>query len=350
MAHLARSLPSDRFTIHLGLITRTSRSRESFPSHLHLHRVNAGRVLFGAVGLVRLVRKTKPDLILSGMFHLNFLVLLLKPFFPRATRILVRQNGMLSAWPRHSPRLGRLLYRLIYPYADGIVSQTHAMADELQDCLGSQSRTQSRIHVLPNPVDSDGIRQGCKPSPKWTDPGPHLLAIGRLSPEKGFDLLLEAFASIRIAYSSATLTVLGDGPERHALETRSATLGLGSSTKFEGHVSDPFSWFAGAALLVIPSRCEALPNVLLEGAAAGLPIVATPCSACVTQLLQNQPGTWLAQEVSSGALAHSLDAALTILGPGERFSHPWIAPFHLSEAVGAYENLILETLALEARQ
>lgn len=344
MAHLARSLPPDHFTIHLGLITRANQSSETFPSHVQVHQLNAVRVLLGAVGLVRLVRIIKPDLILSGMFHLNFLVLLAKPFFFRATRILVRQNGMLSAWPRQSPRLGRLLYRLLYPHSDGIVSQTQAMAEDLKNCVGIKPG----IHVLHNPVDAAGIRQMCRSAPKWTGPGPHLLAMGRLSPEKGFDLLLDAFHRIRIAHPTAGLTILGEGPERNALQKRAASLGIASRVQLAGYVSEPYSWLADATLLVIPSRCEALPNVLLEGAAAGLPIVATPCSASVIQLLQDQPGTWLAPEVSSDALAHSLHTALTSLSPGARFTHSWVTPFDLPEAVGAYENLILQTLTGEA--
>ncbi len=341
MAHLARSLSSDRFAVHLCLITDSEYSAEKFPSAVQVHRLHSARVLFGAVGLVRMVRQIQPDLIFSGMFHLNFLVLLLRPFFPRATRILVRQNGNLSAWPRHNPSLGRLLYRLIYPRADGIVSQTRTMADQLCECLG----TKTAVHVLHNPVDAEGIRQKVAETViKWSGPGPHLLAIGRLSPEKGFDLLLDAFATIRATHPTARLTILGEGPERIALQETAASLGLASNVRFAGYASDPFSWFAGATLLVIPSRYEALPNVLLEGAAAGLPIVATPCSAGVTELLQGQAGAWLATELSVDSLAQSLDMALKTLRPGERFAHSFLEPFRLPDAVRAYENLILETL------
>lgn len=341
MAHLARSLPRNRFAVHLGVIARGIGSGEELPSHAQVHELNAGRVLFGAVGLVRMVRKINPDLILSGMFHLNFLVLLLRPLFPPSTRILVRQNGTLSAWPEHAPRLGRFLYRLIYPRADAIVGQTGAMANDLNECLGPKAR----VHVLANPVDVQDIRRAAdKECTRWTGSGPHLLAVGRLSPEKGFDLLLEAFATVRIRHPEADLAILGEGAERRSLETKSKFLGVDSSVRFPGYVSEPPSWFAGATLLVIPSRCDALPNVLLEGAGAGLPIVATPCSDGLTELIHGQAGTWLAREVSSEALAESLDAALTTLRPGERFAHSFLAPFHLSEAVGGYERLILETL------
>src|SRR6266567_2654534 len=339
MAHLARSLPCNRFEVNLGLVTRRDELPEKLPPCVHVHGINARRVLFGAVGLVRMIRQIRPDLILSTMFHLNFLVLLLRPLFPRTTRVLVRQNGMLSAGTSHSPsRLALLLYRSTYPLADGIICQTRAMAGEMARLLASTAR----IHVLRNPVDVQSIRRTvARPSRHWVGGGPHLLAAGRLSPEKGFDLLLDAFAAVRMLFPNADLAILGDGIQQKALKSRCATLGLGSSVRFAGNVAEPALWFAGASLLVIPSRHEALPNVLLEAAAAGLPIVATPCSAGMTELLHGQSGAWLTRDISSPALERSLKAALATLRTGERFRHPWLDSFELHDAVGQYEKLIL---------
>jgi glycosyltransferase involved in cell wall biosynthesis len=276
------------------------------------------------------------------MFHLNFLVLLLRPLFPRATRILVRQNGMLSGRSIRRSRLERFLYRLTYPRADAIVSQTRAMADEMRHVLCSKAK----ILVLRNPVDLEGIRQLAARNPsRWAGCGPNLLAVGRLSPEKGFNLLLEAFARVRVENPGANLVILGEGSERNSLQSLRSALRLESCVWFAGYVSDPESWFAGATVLVIPSRCEAFPNVLLEGAAAGLPIVATPCSMGMTELIRGQTGIWLSRDVSSQALARSLSSALATLRPGERFPHAWLAPFDLPHAIEEYETLILQTLA-----
>ena len=342
IAQLARSLPCERFDVHLGVVTRSDLPGEKLPPCVRVHRINAHRVVFGVARLVRMVREIGPDLILSGMFHLNFLVLLLRPLFPLTTRILVRQNGMLSAGPRQNTRLERLLYRVTYPWAEGIVGQTSAMADEMKRILGSKAR----IHVLRNPVDVDNIRRLTeRKTSQWADGGPHLLAVGRLSAEKGFDLLLEAFVTVRVEHPEARLVILGEGPERNLLESRCSALGLASWVRFAGYVSEPASWFADATLLVIPSRTEALPNVLLEGAAAGLPNVATPSSSGMCELIQGQAGIWLARDIASEALALSLKSALSTLRPGERFPHTWLEPFDLPEAIGKYEASILQTLA-----
>jgi glycosyltransferase involved in cell wall biosynthesis len=215
------------------------------------------------------------------------------------------------------------------------------MADELKQLIGSRTP----VHILRNPVDIESIREtAARQLVPWSGLGPHLLAIGRLSHEKGFDLLLDAFAAVRKEYPGANLTILGEGAERSSLRSKGDGLGLTASVRLAGYVREPAAWFAGATLLVIPSRCEALPNALLEGAAAGLPIVATPCSSGMEDLIDGRAGIWLARDISSEALARSLKAALVTLRPGERFEHSWLAPFDLPNAVAGYRNLILETL------
>jgi glycosyltransferase involved in cell wall biosynthesis len=87
-----------------------------------------------------------------------------------------------------------------------------------------------------------------------------------------------------------------------------------------------------------------MPNALLEAAACGLPIVATPASQGLVDLLQNQPGVWLANEITAPALAAALLYALGQLLSAERFPHSFIEPFGLQPAIDAFEDLIDSTL------
>jgi glycosyltransferase involved in cell wall biosynthesis len=274
------------------------------------------------------------------MFHLNFLVLLLRPFFPQPTRVLVRQNGTVSAALAFGdlPVYTRLLYRLLYRHADRVICQTRAMADDLARELRIG---ENRLAVLPNPVDVDEIRNAFgESSDPWTGPGPHLLAVGRLSREKGFDLLLRALVTVRQQIPSADLVIAGAGPEEKALKAQCRELGFQSAVHFAGHIDHPSAYFHGASLFVLSSRHEGLPNALLEAAAGGLPLVSLPSSDGVVNLLRGQPGTWLASEVSAAALAASLLKALNSLNPRQRFAHPFIGQFRIERAIQAYENLI----------
>jgi glycosyltransferase involved in cell wall biosynthesis len=348
---LARGLSHEKYELHLGLVTQSQIGPEVMPSWVQVHPLGVPRVRAAAFRLLLLVRRLKPDVILSGMFHLNFLVLLLRPFFPRGTHVLVRQNGTVSAALSlgNLPGYTRLLYRLLYRRADRVICQTDAMARDLIDQLGIRPE---RLAVLSNPLDIEAIRIVARDNPsRWPETalaarGPHLLAVGRLSKEKGFDLLLQALATVRQQFPNADLLIVGCGPEEACLQTQCRDLGLQPAVRFSGHVDHPAVYFQSASLFVLSSRHEGMPNALLEAAAAGLPIVALPASGGVSDLLRDQPGAWLAKEISAQALAATLLAALRILGPGERFAHAFIEKFRLARAIHAYESLI-ETVLLK---
>lgn len=318
IALLARGLSPERYDVHLAVVTQATVEGEHLPAWVMVHALGAARVRAASFRLLRLVRRLKPDVILSGIAHLNFLVLLLRPFFPENTQVLVRQNATVSSALAFGglPIYTGTLYRLLYRRADRVICQSRSMAADLAHELKLRERL---IAVLPNPVDFDGIRSAGGAPVSWPDGGPRLLAVGRLSREKGFDLLLRAFAIVRKQFRDARLTILGAGPEESALNALRRELGLEPAVDFPGHVDPPYAFFLRATLFVLPSRHEGMPNALVEAAAAGLPMVALPSSGGVVDFLRMQPGVWLAPRIAAEALAASLLDALRSLAPGQRF-------------------------------
>lgn len=342
-ALLARGLSRDKYEIHLGVVTQSAGAPELEALGVQVHALGAKRVRNGAGKLLRLVRRLEPDLILSGMAHLNFLVLMLRPFFPRKIRVLVRQNGMASAALAFGglPVYTRLLYRLLYPRANCVICQTAAMAKDMKERFRVPA---ARLAVLPNPVDVKAIRERVTAVETRSGTGRRLLAIGRLSREKGFDLLLDALAGVRCRFPDVELTIAGVGAEENALKTQCDAPGLREAVRFAGYVDDTAVLFAEASVFVLSSRHEGLPNALLEAAAAGVPIVALPSSQGVVDLVRGQPGVWLAHEISAAALERSLLAALAELQPGERFEHRFVEEFGLEHSIAKYETLIDKAL------
>ena len=335
---LARSLNPDKYDIHLALITRSPHNSRVFPASSTIHELRATRVRHSAFKLLRLIWRLRPSLVLSGIAHLNLLILSLRSLFPPQTKIMIRQNGALSATlavhRRH--RLAHNAYSLSYRRADMVISQTESMARELQRELHLSPH---KSVVLANPIDLEHIRLPIPPASAELN-RLTLLSMGRLVPEKGFDLLLEAFASLSAPFQSSELIIAGTGPEQSALQQQATALCIHHRVHFTGHVSDPVIRFPHTSLFVLSSRTEGLPHALLEAAAAGLPIVATPCSAGLADLLRNRECVWLASDESPDALRIALEQALTVIRPGQRHHHRWIEPFDLSQAIPAYENAI----------
>jgi len=340
---LARHLSPRSYELHMGtmLASGARTAPAEFPPHVTLHGLGASRVRAAAGPLLRLVRSLRPDLILSGMAHLNFLVLLLRPFFPAFTRVVVRQNGSVSAALAHSgqPFYTRQLYRRLYPRADRVVCQSQAMADDL-----SRHAPAARLSVLPNPIEIEEVRavaaRSSLESACWSGPGPHLLGVGRLEPEKGFDLLLQALAATRKRFPRVELALLGTGKEGASLRGLTEALGLEDVVHFPGLVAEPAAFFPTTDLFVLSSRHEGLPNALLEAAAGGLPLLCTPASGGIVALLRDQPGCWLVEQSSVADLTAALLTALESLPCGQRFPHSFIEAFRVDGAVQAYAELI----------
>jgi glycosyltransferase involved in cell wall biosynthesis len=336
---LAERLSPDRFEVHLGVITGARATVSSLSAHIVMHFPHTRRVRNSLPAIWRLVRRIRPDAILSGMAHLNFAVLMLRPLLPHATRVLVRQNG--EPGKSDAGWMTPALYRLLYPRADAVICQTQAMAN----AVARATRTAANIHVLPNPVDVHARCSQAGESSLWRGSGPHLLAVGRLAPEKGYDLLLSAMASLRCEFPHADLTILGSGREETHLRAQARELTLERSVLFAGRVLDPEAWFPGATLFVLSSLREGMPNALLEAAAAGMPIVTTPALGGLRELLSGKPGVWIADQVSALALERAIVCALSALEPGQRFPHSWIEEYQAERAVPRFEALIDSVLA-----
>ena len=130
----------------------------------------------------------------------------------------------------------------------------------------------SKLAYVPNPVVAREAGPG--PAPR----GPTILGVGRLVPQKGFDILLRAFADGARDMAGWRVEILGDGPLRQELARLAETLGVRDRVVFHGHVDDPFPHYARASMFVLPSRFEGMPNALLEAMASGLPAVVSDAS------------------------------------------------------------------------
>jgi glycosyltransferase involved in cell wall biosynthesis len=152
------------------------------------------------------------------------------------------------------------------------------------------------VIAIPNAVP-DGL-QG------QADTGAHrVIAAGRLKRQKGFDLLLEAFAPVADRYPDWTLDIFGNGPQREALEQQLVDLGLAGQVRINAATSRLGEQLRGASIFVLSSRYEGFPLVLLEAMAAGLAVVSFDCPT--------GPGEILADGVSGLLIPREDVPALT---------------------------------------
>ena len=139
---------------------------------------------------------------------------------------------------------------------------------------------------------------------------PVLGVLGRLSPEKGQDLLLKAFAGALRVRPEATMLVVGDGPEAGSLKAQTRALGIEARVRFCGHQSAIRDYLEALDLLVLPSRSEGLPNVVLEAMCVGVPVLATDVGG-VREIIEDGMNGWIVPPGDAEALESAIVRTLS---------------------------------------
>ena len=337
---LLRHLDRHRFSLALAVVdTRGAVFLEHLPTDVELIDLRCRRVRYAIPEIMALIWRRRPEAVFSTLGHLNLALAMLRPLLPTGVRYVARETTV----PSHGVKEYRFPFawaqitRLFYPLFDLVVCQSTAMQSDLVEHFSFPEKKTVLIH---NPVDIEFIlgmaQDGNRPTA--TDPDSiGFVAAGRLGSEKGFDLLIEAFALLKD--SRVQLDILGEGPLRDELEQLVRSKGLSDQIRFVGFQANPYAWFARADAFVLSSRYEGFPNVVLEALACGTPVIATPAPGGVREILDDIAECHVAEAVSANSL--SLAIAAFISGSRERVPATAVAPYALERIVGQYEQVLL---------
>jgi glycosyltransferase involved in cell wall biosynthesis len=264
-------------------------------------------------------------------------------------RVVINVHEMMSDHlDRHfSPMERRFMRRFIrhaFPLARMIVAVSDAVK---QDLVRNFAIAPGRIAVLPNPLDRERIRQASQESVHDDLPaGASMLvvSVGRLVQLKGFDLLIHAFAKVRVS-PMARLIIVGEGEQREELEALISELDVRDRVALLGTQANPWKYMARADVVALASRSEAFPNVIGEALALGRPVIATECSPGVAEYLDHGRYGMLVAPNDVDALAAGLERILSDEALRQRYAAA--APsradsFDVQRIADRYETLLVE--------
>lgn len=271
------------------------------------HKLRMARAL---PALMAMMRRLRPQAVISSEASANcLLTLAAMRLDQRRPRIILREVAAPLAARRSDPYLqNRIGYRLapwLYPRADLVLSFTEGVRGELISAF--RVAPERAINLDTNAVLSEA-RLAELARPARRDPN-HIVAVGRLSPEKDFAALIAAFAAVRDD-RPVRLTILGEGAERPALERLVRALKLGDCVALPGFVPEPAEYIRGAGLFVSTSRHEGFGNAIVEALACGTPVVATDAPHGPREILDHGRYGALVPLGNLCALAHAMHRAL----------------------------------------
>lgn len=271
-------------------------------------------VLASLPKLVRYLRSESPGVMLSGLDHANIVSIMACAATRGRTRCVISMRSVPTAVRNEAGSMrGWLILQLAkvaYGFADGIVGNSRAV---VQDLEGFRSITAAKVAVIYNPLDIDRIEQASRVEMDhpWLMEGapPVVLGVGSLAVLKDFPTLIRAFSLVR-ARCKCRLVILGEGPDRAALERLVRELGLQEHVLLPGFVANPFGWMRRARVFVSSSLTEGCPNALMQSLACGTRVVSTACPGGSAEILEY--GKWgrLVPVRNASEMAEAVEASL----------------------------------------
>jgi glycosyltransferase involved in cell wall biosynthesis len=236
------------------------------------------------------IRKTRPDIVISFMNRTNVLVLM----------AAIGLNIPVIVSERNDPRKYGpgfpygYLRSWLYRNAMVVVVQSKGIAEWFK-------QMSERVVVIPNPVKTYKANKNSEDRRTQI-----IIAVGSLTRQKGFDLLLTAFAKVHKEFPEWNLVIYGDGPERSVLKRQIRELKLNGKAQLPGLTTNLTSHFRTAGCFVLSSRFEGFPNVLLEALTCGCPVVATNCSDSISEIVRHGWNGLLIPSEDIDSLANAL--------------------------------------------
>jgi GalNAc-alpha-(1->4)-GalNAc-alpha-(1->3)-diNAcBac-PP-undecaprenol alpha-1,4-N-acetyl-D-galactosaminyltransferase len=285
---------------------------------------------------IRLIRhavtSSRPEVVVSFLDMVNVRVLL-------ATRGLGIPTIVMEQTDPGQKQLGaswNTLRRLLYPRASRLVVLSETARSYFAAAI------QKRSVIIPNPIAIELPNATDGPA---NSSGRTVVAMGRFAPEKGFDLLLDAFASIASQHPDWQLAIWGDGPLRPQLEAHRERLGLTNRVAMPGRTTQPFAVLRQADLFVMSSRREGFPLALGEAMACGLPAVSFDCPSGPREIIRHEMDGLLVPDGDVAALAAALSRLMSNDAERERFAARAVdvnERFGAERVLGQWESMLRE--------
>ena len=257
------------------------------PEDVTVYELGVKHTRYSFFRVLKALGRIRPDFVFTTLSRTNILSII-GSFFIKyrsivyypSTPVLEKQAKILKGW-RY------LLYKIFYRKAYTVIAQTEEIAAQLQQFYKIDK---DKIKVIINPVDNESINRNIENSENpFRNDKINVVASGRISIEKGFDILVESFSKVVEKNDKFQLHILGKDSNNNMekLKKRISELGVNKSITFHGFQKNPYPYYNFCDLFVLSSRWEGLPNVVLECQYLGRPIVATRCIPVIERLIDH---------------------------------------------------------------
>jgi glycosyltransferase involved in cell wall biosynthesis len=345
---LLKHLNRDKFSLKLMLFNKIGEHLKAVPNDVEIIDLNK-RTRWDFFKLIfklrAIVKEEKPDILFSTLVYANIVTVLSGLFLQKRPRIVIREaNNYKMYFPYIRLKiLKTILMQFTYKKASKIIVISKGLKNGLSEKFKIQEQ---QIEVIYNPIDIGEItrlRGEIIAHPFIENNIPTVISIGRLSRQKNFELLLNAFALV-IKEIPTCLIIVGQGELKDKLQFLSKTMGIDKYVYFAGFQRNPFAWLAKADLFVLSSRWEGFGNVIIEAMACGVPVISSDCPSGPNEIIESEKNGMLVPVNNADLLAKSMIRLLTNREEKKRIcqnAYESIKKFDVANITSKYEKVFL---------
>lgn len=344
ITNIIRHLDNRLYDISLILFETKGPYLSSIPDYVNLYDLKKKRSGFFSVlkiifSLIIIFRKVRPNTIISFINMTSVITIISRHLsFIKCKLIIGIRIYFHSELIKTFNKLNLFLYKRLLKYANCFIVNSVELGKYSAQFFHINP---NKIKVIYNPIDFENINKLKNEHLDGLSSGQYILAVGRLSNEKGFSYLLKAFFLIREKIHE-NLVILGKGPDEKILKGMASDLGIQERVLFLGFQSNPYKFMRNASIFVLSSLYEGFPNVLLEAMACGAPVISTNCTSGPGEIIENYKNGILVPPADEKALAGALFNLLTNIYLRTKFSETGrkrVEDFRIEKILLLYEEL-----------
>ncbi|MDO6518274.1 glycosyltransferase [Zobellia uliginosa] len=339
VSYLAQSLNKDKFESSLLVIGSESDIAYEVKD-VSLIILNKKRVLHAFVPILKIIKRSRPDIVFSSIGHLNAMMGIQSIFFSNI-RFIGRETNVLSVLKNYTGKKnkksfgGGIISKIGHHYLHKLVCQSEDMANDL---VNEYNFSREKLCVINNPIPMS-LQRKKEIVPVGTA-GFKLITVGRLKKQKGHLRILEALAKLRFPYQ---YTMIGDGPEKEVIFERAKGLGVFEHLVHIEFTDKVFEYLAESHLFLQGSYVEGFPNALLESCAVGTPVLAFNAPGGIDEIIEEGVNGYIVDSIED--YSEKIEAILKTMDSWvpDVVSDSVFRKYSTAQILGRYEELFIES-------
>lgn len=303
---IGKNMPPEEYDVVFYLTHKLGNSSiaDFIPDGFVIKYIPKVHPLILIICFVFIIYKEQPYAVFSSVYNLSNKILLFRKLYPNV-KVIIRSDNYLYTFNEKQKQF----IKFLYPKADFIIAQTIEMKNEFEQA----GMDGNKIKVIQNPIDIQtiNVKLTAAKNPYPNDNLKHIVASGRFAKQKGFDLLVKAFAYLSSIHNNIDLFIIGD-IEYEKGSVYKEVLEIVKNENIENRVhclgfqKNPYPFIKYADCFVLSSRWEGLPNVLIESLYLGTPVAAFKCIPVIERIVEEGRTGFCAEKENIESLANAI--------------------------------------------